>query len=117
MISRTRDKTIKFASILLILAFALSACGGAVPNPETDASDNRALAAEESPSLTPTVQFELETGFSNGRMGFMGVGGSIDGIFNPTLQVAPGDVVELTREYLRLLDAELAAVGPPGGPE
>jgi nitrite reductase (NO-forming) len=96
MISRTRDKTIKFASILLILAFALSACGGALPNPETAASDNRALAAEESPSLTPTVQFELETGFSNGRMGFMGVGGSIDGIFNPTLQVAPGDVVELT---------------------
>jgi nitrite reductase (NO-forming) len=29
-------------------------------------------------------------------MGFTGVGGSIDGIFNPTLQIEPGDVVEIT---------------------
>ncbi len=96
MKNHNRAKFFTFTSILLVLAFAISSCGGSrtVANPADP--ENVALAAEENASLTPTVKFELVTGFSSGRMGFMGVGGSIEGVFNPTLQVTPGDVVEIT---------------------
>lgn len=100
MNKRNQAKLTTFASIFLVLAFALSSCLGSRPEPLPVNSDNEpvavALAAEDNAPLNPTVKFELVTGFSNGRMGFTGSGGSIDGIFNPTLQAAPGDVVEIT---------------------
>jgi nitrite reductase (NO-forming) len=104
MVSKNRAKFVTFASIFLLLAFVLSSCSGSktelnLANVEDGAATGAidvALAAEGQSPLESTVQYELVTGFSNGRMGFMGVGGSIDGIFNPTLQVEPGDVVEIT---------------------
>jgi nitrite reductase (NO-forming) len=100
MFKNQRQKIFAFASILLVLAVALSACAGSQAGARPETSENEtipvALAAEENSTQTPTVQFELVTSFSNGRMGFTGSGGSIDGIFNPTLQVNPGDVVEIT---------------------
>lgn len=44
----------------------------------------------------PDVTFKLETGIGQGKMIFTGVGGEIDGVVNPTLQVEPGDVVQIT---------------------
>ena len=96
MLNLNREKVFTITSILLVWVMALSACTSAPPAPKPVASDEVALAANPSRSLTPNVKFELLTGFANGRMGFLGVGGSIDGEFNPTLRVAPGDVVEIT---------------------
>lgn len=47
-------------------------------------------------SLTPTVQYTLQTSSGHDGLMFMGVGGSIDGQKNPTLTAQPGDVVKLT---------------------
>jgi len=44
----------------------------------------------------PDVSFTLETGIGEGKMIFTGVGGEIDGVVNPTLQVEPGQVVQIT---------------------
>lgn len=45
---------------------------------------------------TPDVSYRLTTGLAEGKMVFIGVGGDIDGIVNPTLVAEPGDVVQLT---------------------
>lgn len=42
--------------------------------------------------LQPTVEFTLMAYLT----GFVGVGGDIDGVTNPTLYVSPGDVVKVT---------------------
>ncbi|HSJ54971.1 MAG TPA: copper-containing nitrite reductase [Anaerolineae bacterium] len=47
-------------------------------------------------SYTPDVSFTLETAIADGRLAFVGVGGAIDGMVNPTLQVGLGQVVQVT---------------------
>jgi nitrite reductase (NO-forming) len=47
-------------------------------------------------TYTPDVSFTLETGIAEGQLVFTGVGGTIDGIVNPTLKVEPGAVVQVT---------------------
>lgn len=49
-------------------------------------------------SLTPSVppdqqEFTLRTDFRDGKMIYVGVGGDIEGVVNPTLVVAPGTMV------------------------
>ena len=46
----------------------------------------------------PDVKITLVTGTNEGKMAFTGSGGEYDGIANPTIQVQPGDVVEITLE-------------------
>ena len=46
--------------------------------------------------ITPDVSYTLTTGLAEGKMAFIGVGGVIDGVVNPTLTAEPGDVVQLT---------------------
>jgi nitrite reductase (NO-forming) len=41
-------------------------------------------------------EYSLTTGMVNGQMAFIGVGGGIDGVNNPTLSAHVGDTVELT---------------------
>ena len=41
-------------------------------------------------------EFTLRTGMVDGRMAFIGVGGDIDGLANPGLPVAAGEVVHIT---------------------
>ena len=41
------------------------------------------------------VSYTLTTGMVDGRMTFIGVGGELDGVANPSLQAEPGDVVEI----------------------
>jgi nitrite reductase (NO-forming) len=45
---------------------------------------------------TPNVRFRLRTELGEGKMAFVGVGGAIEGIVNPTLPVNVGDVVQVT---------------------
>jgi FtsP/CotA-like multicopper oxidase with cupredoxin domain len=42
-----------------------------------------------------TVRYTLRTSFSAGAIGFIGVGGDIDGILNPELRAEEGDIVEI----------------------
>ncbi len=51
-------------------------------------------APNPTPTAPPTqVEFTLRTDFQSGKMLFIGVGGDIDGVVNPTLEVVPGTVV------------------------
>lgn len=47
-------------------------------------------------AVTENVAFTLETAVVEGRLVFIGVGGAIDGVVNPTLQVMTNDVVQVT---------------------
>lgn len=42
------------------------------------------------------VSYELKSAMQDGKMVFVGMGGSIDGVVNPTLQAKVGDIVSLT---------------------
>ncbi len=44
------------------------------------------------------VSYTLTTGFVDGKMAFIGLGGDLDGQVNPDLHAAPGDVVEIILE-------------------
>ncbi len=44
----------------------------------------------------PGIRYTLRTGIAEGRMVFVGVGGSIDGQINPLLSAAEGQVVQVT---------------------
>ena len=56
-----------------------------------------ALSQQQSPAnVIPDGEYTLTTGLAEGKMAFIGVGGDIDGVVNPTLRAEPGDVVELT---------------------
>lgn len=47
-------------------------------------------------SYTPDVSFTLKTAIADGKLVFVGQGGKIDGVVNPTLTVAPNAVVQIT---------------------
>lgn len=51
--------------------------------------------ANNSP-YTPNIKFTLRTSIAEGKMAFVGVGGTIDGVVNPTLNVKSADVVQVT---------------------
>ena len=53
--------------------------------------------SKQSPAAdyTPNVRFRLRTELAEGKMAFVGVGGDIEGLVNPTLRVAEGDVVQV----------------------
>jgi nitrite reductase (NO-forming) len=54
--------------------------------------------SKQSPAAeyTPNVRFRLRTELGEGKMAFVGVGGDIEGIVNPTLRVNVGDVVQVS---------------------
>ncbi len=66
----------------------------AAPAPKAPAPgiSKKSPAAE----YTPTVRFRLRTELAEGKMAFVGIGGEIDGVVNPTLRVAVGDVVQVS---------------------
>ncbi|MBM3122723.1 MAG: nitrite reductase, copper-containing, partial [Chloroflexi bacterium] len=89
------------AARLALLAFAavvVAACA-ATPEPTPAPAPPSAPPTSAAPApaaLTPTVRFTLLTGGGTNQLVFVGVGGDIDKQSNPTLQVQPGDVVEIT---------------------
>jgi nitrite reductase (NO-forming) len=48
------------------------------------------------PAYAATVRYTLRSGIAEGRMVFIGFGGDIDGMINPTLTAHPGDTVQIT---------------------
>lgn len=54
-----------------------------------------ATAAKGPAALVPAVTFVLQSGIAEGRLAFIGKGGTIDGKSNPDLEVKIGDVVQV----------------------
>ena len=71
--------------MLITLATGLSLAK--TPDTAPNSSDDAAAV---------TVEYTLLTGGGTGQLVFVGVGGEIDGVANPTLTANPGDVVEIT---------------------
>ncbi len=86
---------------ILLLTLSLTACS-AMPGNDGPAVKNAAPTG--SPAVQPvqasvgppTTLFKLTTGMRDGKMVFIGVGGSLDGKVNPDLVANPGDVIEIT---------------------
>src|SRR5262245_31574314 len=60
------------------------------PPPPAAPTDQRSV------SYIPDIRYTLRSGIAEGRMVFLGVGGSIDGHVNPILSAAEGQVVQVT---------------------
>ena len=67
-----------------------AAASPAQPQPAATPSDQVAT------SYTPGVRYTLRSGIAEGRMVYIGVGGTIDGQVNPVLSAAEGQVVQIT---------------------
>jgi nitrite reductase (NO-forming) len=65
--------------------------------PETAPTEEAPPTATPQPVVgEPTVRYTLITGGGYSGLVFVGQGGEIDGVVNPTLTADPGDVVEIT---------------------
>jgi nitrite reductase (NO-forming) len=76
----------KLFSLLLAITVLISACGSAAKAESTNMSMPQGK----------TVEYSLMTSMADGQMAFVGVGGGIDGIKNPTLSANVGDTVKVT---------------------
>jgi nitrite reductase (NO-forming) len=74
----------KVFSFIVILTLLITACGSRAGG-ETSLSTGGKL-----------VEYGLQTAMINGQMAFIGVGGGIDGVQNPTLSAHVGDLVRVT---------------------
>src|SRR5512138_2926397 len=81
-------KTFRLLSLLVLMSALISACGSAGAN--TSTSGNSATGAGK------LVEYSLMTSMADGGMAFVGVGGGIDGVNNPTLSANVGDTVKIT---------------------
>jgi len=73
----------KLFSLLIAITVLVSACGGSPKNEVAAAAEGK------------IVEYTLTTGMMDGQMAFMGVGGGIDGVRNPTLSANVGDTLKL----------------------
>ena len=78
---------------------SISGAGGAsaAVAAATTAAPVVAIADPSIPAgYVPDVKYTLRTGIAEGRMVYIGFGGTIDGIVNPELLAGEGDIVQLT---------------------
>jgi len=70
----------------------------AAPKPPQGTTANGTPPAQNAPAVTylPDARYTLRTGIADGRMVYIGVGGSIDSKVNPMLTAADGQVVQVT---------------------
>jgi nitrite reductase (NO-forming) len=83
-----------------VIAFLVAPASPAVAaTAKTDATSAAPAAAPKSGSnaaYLTDAKYTLRTGIAEGKMVFLGVGGSIDGKANPVLTAAEGQIVQLT---------------------
>src|SRR5262245_9083496 len=77
--------------VIAYLAAAAAPATGPATAPAPAATPQR-----PSVSYIPDVRYTLRSGIAEGRMVFIGVGGTIDGQVNPVLSAAEGQVVQIT---------------------
>jgi nitrite reductase (NO-forming) len=65
---------------------------------EPPATDLEAIASANPAevAVTETIEFTLQTAVTKGKMVYIGVGGSIEGLVNPDLEVRTGATVQVT---------------------
>jgi nitrite reductase (NO-forming) len=69
----------------------------AASTPQAPPQPPAAAASQDlGPAYVADAKFTLKTGIAEGRMVFIGVGGTIDGKVNPVLTAAEGQVVQVT---------------------
>jgi nitrite reductase (NO-forming) len=71
----------------------------AAPAPAASASapsSDQSAGAQAGSVYLPGIRYTLKSGIADGRMVFIGVGGTIDGQVNPMLSAAEGQVVQVT---------------------
>lgn len=78
--------SIKLFSLLIAIAVLISACGSATK------SETSLITMTEG----KTVEYSLMSSMIDGQMAFVGMGGGIDGVRNPTLSANVGDTVRIT---------------------
>ena len=78
----------KLSVLLLAISVLLSACGGAAKTETTTMSAGLPEGR--------LVEYSLLSTMLDGQMAFVGVGGGIDGVKNPTLSANVGDTVRVT---------------------
>jgi len=68
------------------------------PQTQAPAAPPATTTAPERPASTyiPGIRYTLRSGIGEGRMVFIGVGGTIDGQINPVLSAAEGQLVQVT---------------------
>jgi nitrite reductase (NO-forming) len=104
MTSRT---LVSLAAVAVVIALGTALPVGAQRRPEaanhTKPAGAAAAAAaprvsKKSPAAeyTPSVRYRLRTELAEGKMAFVGAGGDIEGVVNPTLRVAEGAVVQVS---------------------
>jgi nitrite reductase (NO-forming) len=83
------NKFYKLFTLLLAISVLISACGGSAPQSESPAADLQLPEGK-------LVEYSLLSTMQDGQMAFIGVGGGIDGVKNPTLSANVGDTVRVT---------------------
>ena len=78
--------TFKLLSLLMAISVLLSACANANAN----------AAQGNTTSSGKVVEYALKSSMADGQMAFVGVGGGIDGVVNPTLSANVGDTLKIT---------------------
>ena len=74
----------KVFSLIAVLTLLITACA------------SQAGGGTSLPTDGKVVEYGLETAMIDGQMAFIGVGGGIDGVHNPTLSAHVGDLVRVT---------------------
>ena len=73
-----------------VIAYLQAATAGKSP------AANPAPPPRAVPKMVPEARYTLRSGVANGRMVFIGIGGSIDGAIDPQLDAAAGETVQIT---------------------
>ena len=83
-----------------VIAFLVTPASPAASNPKAAAPSAAAAAPQTKPgnnaAYLTDAKYTLRSGIAEGKMVFLGVGGSIDGKANPVLTAAEGQIVQLT---------------------
>ncbi|MEW6566566.1 MAG: copper-containing nitrite reductase [Chloroflexota bacterium] len=79
---------------LLAMALLLAACSGSPASTAAPSISAPTSAPVSEPAAD--VEYTLRTGGPNGELVFVGVGGDIEGVTNPTLTADPGQTVKIT---------------------
>ena len=79
-----------------LLAYLAAGAPSVATAPAAASSPQAAPAPQPTSSYVPDLRYTLRTGIAEGRMVYIGVGGTIDGQVNPILSAAEGQGVQVT---------------------
>ena len=96
-----------------LLAYLAAGAPSVATAPAAASSPQAAPAPQPTSSYVPDLRYTLRTGIAEGRMVYIGVGGTIDGQVNPILSAAEGQGVQVTLSNGEGADHDREANGQP----